>query len=94
MIILFAISHRILSLESALSTRMAGILAAALASLAIAFFLTDRLVSDAFLIAALASFAIWSWFFLLAADERTLARRYLGTGLRAVSAGSARDGRG
>jgi O-antigen/teichoic acid export membrane protein len=94
MIILFAISHRILSLEPALATRMAGTLAAALASLGIAFLLTDRLVSGAFLVVALGSFAVWSWFSLLAVDERSLARRYLGIGFRAVSAGSARGGHG
>jgi O-antigen/teichoic acid export membrane protein len=80
MVILFAVSHRILGLGPALFMRMGVTLAAAGASLAIAFLLADRLAGAAFLVLVLVSFALWSWFFLLAVDERDLAWRRLGAG--------------
>ena len=91
MILLFAVSHRILSLGPALFTRMAGMLAAAGASLAIALLLSDRPAGVAFLIVVLGSFALFSWFFLLAVDERARVRRYLGSGLRLTLRRSAGD---
>jgi len=72
-------------LGPALFTRMAGTLAAAGASLTIARFLSDRPAGVAFLIVALGTFALLSWFLLLAVDERTRVRRYLGSRLRVTS---------
>jgi O-antigen/teichoic acid export membrane protein len=75
-LVLFLIAKRFLPARSPMSSKTKGLLAAATATLLLAVLPQELMPKVAFLLVAILSFVLVTWFLILTPEERSLARDY------------------